>query len=94
MEQMSLFDTNMSQPLAARLRPQSLAEFAEMNYVRDNEIMYEIVTEHAASGEMPEWFYAGDLLIERDYKILGIEKFRTILNYYRKDVKIAEKSLY
>lgn len=65
---------------------EGLAEWAELNYFRKNEIMYKIIRDHAESGKLPEWPYSSALLIEKSIKTLGTLKFKILSELIRKHI--------
>ena len=68
-----------------KLVSESLAEWSELNYFRNNDILYELVLTHASSDTLLNWPYAGALIFEKHYnRETGYEFFRSILNEYRK----------
>lgn len=61
------------QPFASGLRitqwpslpSETLAEWAELDFFRNDPMMHRIILRHAGSGRLPEWPYAGALWLER-----------------------------
>jgi len=67
---------------------ESLAEWSEFNYFRNDEILSDIISQHADYGKLPYWPYAGALVIDRVYdknSISPAERFKIILDAFRKD---------
>lgn len=62
---------------------ESLAEWAELDFCREDEQLLEIVRTHALSGDFPEWPYAGALLVEKLCQKSGIDAYRTLLKSFR-----------
>jgi hypothetical protein len=76
---------------------ETIAEWTAMNYFRsigDLEL-YEIVKNHAQSGgPFPTWPYAGALILESAGHVLPSEtQFRSLMMYFRKNIKAAYKLL-
>ena len=67
---------------------EALAEWAALNYFRNDKTAFNIVVGHASCGEFPDWPYTAALLIERAYK-----NYRSLLKLFRKDYKKAYKLL-
>jgi|GEM_PF-3297253 len=73
---------------------EGLAEWAEINFFRDNIQMTDIIIGHAASGKLPDWPYASALIIERKYELSsGFKGYRSLLNTLRTDPEKAIKRL-
>ena len=45
--------------------------------------MYQVTIEHAASGQLPEWPYAGALALEMEFQKKGEGFFKRLLKMYR-----------
>lgn len=72
---------------------EGLAEWAELNYFRNDSVIFDIIFNHASSGDFPYWPYSSALLIENSYKSLGDVKYRALVEYFRKDYEEAYKLL-
>lgn len=71
---------------------ETLAEWAGLNYFRNDHELYDLIWQHANSGDYPEWPYAGALKLETSPGLLPLSiKFVTLLNYYRSDPAAAYK---
>ena len=67
----------------AHLINESLAEWASLNYFRHDRQIFTIIRNHAMSGDLPEWPYAGAMLVERKHGNAGLASFRSLLNLLR-----------
>ena len=72
---------------------ESLAEWAELNFFRDNPSVLKGILAHAGGGRFPEWPYAGAIRVEQRYAKSGLRAFRLILNSLRRDPDAAMRSL-
>ncbi|SHH31544.1 von Willebrand factor type A domain-containing protein [Thermosyntropha lipolytica DSM 11003] len=72
---------------------EGLAEWAELNYFRNNKVMYDIIYNHAVSGEFPDWPYSAAVLIEDSYLELGDIKYKALVEYFRRNYIEAYKLL-
>ena len=73
---------------------EALAEWAELNYFRNNELLYELIFTHANLGPPSEWPYAGALFFEKHYtQKTGDEFFRSVLNTFRQNGNKAYQML-
>ena len=62
---------------------ESLAEWAELDYCREDAALRDIILGHAASGDFPVWPYAGALLLEKLCSDEGVQAYRELLREYR-----------
>ncbi|WDC83365.1 hypothetical protein PL321_11440 [Caloramator sp. mosi_1] len=72
---------------------EGLAKWAELNYFRDNKVVYDIIYNHALSGEFPNWPYSAAILMENSYLKLGDMKYKALVEYFRRDYLAAYKLL-
>jgi hypothetical protein len=73
---------------------EALAEWAELNYFRNNELLYELIFTHANLGPPSEWPYAGALFFEKKYsQETGDVFFRSVLNTFRQNGNKAYRML-
>lgn len=73
---------------------ETLAEWAELNFFRDNDKVYKVILIHAESGEFPQWPYKGAVILENEYRRSGdYTCFRTLVDWIGKDVGKAFKLL-
>lgn len=72
---------------------ESLAEWSEFNYFRDNDVISKIIDEHINGGEIKKWPYAGAALIERRFNELGIVDFQAIFDMSRESYMDAYEIL-
>lgn len=72
---------------------ESLAEWTELNFFRDDEEMTDIIITHASSGNLPEWPYAGALILENSYSKSHLKDYRGLLNKYRSEPDKAYNKL-
>lgn len=70
-------------PQKSKIVNEALAEWAELNYCRDRKSLYQVTIEHAASGQLPEWPYAGALALEMEFQKKGEGFFKRLLKMYR-----------
>ena len=62
---------------------ETLAEWSELEFCREDDTLTEIITEHSGSGNLPEWPYAGALLLEKICQKDGIQAYKDFLRNYR-----------
>lgn len=72
---------------------EALAEWAEFNYFRDNNIVSDIIKSHMNNADIKHWPYAGAELIENRFNELGITDFQAIFNMSRINYKNAYEIL-
>ncbi len=70
-------------PQKSKIVNEALAEWAELNYCRDRKSLYQVTIEHASSGQLPEWPYAGALALEMEFQKKGEGFFKRLLKMYR-----------
>ncbi len=72
---------------------EALAEWAELNFFREDNEIFTLILQHARGGKLPAWPYAGALLVEKHYGNSGCVKYRALLDYFRRHYREASKLL-
>ena len=62
---------------------ETLAEWAELNFFRNDPVMFEAVALHAGAGPFPAWPYAGALMLEESSFADVTALFRNLLEQFR-----------
>ena len=84
------FRESKARPSEFEAVSEALAEWAELNFFRESREMFGIVLDHASSGKLTGWPYAGALLMENSVALLGCDHpFRSLLGLFRVDCKRA-----
>lgn len=73
---------------------ETLAEWAELNFFRDDPVLFDIVCQHAKSGFYPDWPYAGAIVLEESLTppVLSI-KYQVLMQCFRGDTNTAYRFL-
>lgn len=69
---------------------ESLATWVEQHFFRDNQTMFDNITEYIHSGSYPEWPYEGAAKIEAIYKDKGLPGVRSLIKRLREDPSFAQ----
>lgn len=93
----SLADMDKDGWKAAKRLNESLAEWAELHFFREDAEMLDIAWEHATSGQYPQWPYQGALVVEKIYQERekrggrGVEAVRELIREMRRNPKKAQE---
>ncbi len=72
---------------------ESLAEWSELNFFRNDKVIYDIIYQHAESGDFPSWPYYGALYLENSFKLNDYSKFRSLVTLLRNNPEEAYRLL-
>lgn len=76
---------------AALALDESLAEWAEMHFVRSHAMLLDAVVAHSRRGGYPDWPYAGAAWVEEVFKNRGLDGVRELIRGFRSDPQAAQR---
>ena len=93
-EDMSYIERQSQGGIYFKAVSETLAEWAELNFFRNDNIIFQIIHKHASNDTFPHWPYAGALLLENSQvELPDYTKYSTLMKFFRSNTNAAYRLL-